>query len=120
MKISPEQFGLFKAEVLRLVERWRITGWDLVVVQKEMPNKAAQCEYSITGGRAAIALANEINDSFQPEISDERILYLAAHETMHLLIARSCGLAGTGYITEDEVRAAEEALVNHLLTLVPK
>lgn len=116
MKTTAKQFAEFKAECERLQSVWGINDWDVRVLHENPQSKTAiaSCTPASTKRVAVIRLSRNIKPSY-PSMKS-----LARHEMVHVLLGELSCIAGSRNITNDEIEAAEEALVQRLIRLLPK
>jgi hypothetical protein len=116
--VTEEHFGVFKAECLRLLQLWGMSDLRLEIYHTELdaPDTVASCGVHVLQHAARIRLNTTC--SVQPDT--EIILAYARHEMIHALLGPLSSLGSARCVTEDELVAAEHALLNRLSGLLPK
>jgi hypothetical protein len=110
---AAQRLKRFATETHRLARLWGINDWDLrVVAQKHNSDALATCSPRSVARVVTLALNTKAAEEMPPEA-------LARHEMCHVLLGEFSCIAQSRYVTEDEIRAAEEALVQRLLRLLP-
>lgn len=116
MKTTAMQFAEFKAECERLQALWGINDWDVRVYHEDPQRKGAMasCAPNSVKRVAVVRLSRKI------EANEPPMKALARHEMIHVLLGEFSCIAGSRNITNDEIEAAEEALVQRLIRLLPR
>jgi hypothetical protein len=110
-KTTPEDFELFKSEVLRLIQLFQIDDWAVYFEKVKSANYQAACVTNVVDRTVTFRLADKID-------SPEQIKISAFHEVCHLLIVEIGDLARYRFVTEDEVTRATESTVRKLQSIL--
>jgi hypothetical protein len=119
VEVTPEQFAMFKAEVLKWWERFGLdlTHEILVGLGYTKPDCCAHCVRYFSARKAVIRL----NDKLPVEYAtDEQLRSTALHEVVHAVTGDLGVLSGDRFITEEQLDAAEHELVNRIMWLARK
>ena len=111
-RITKQQFGLFKREVLRWIREFGLMEYD-VEVRLQRPaktNASADTEWSMSGRWCIFRLAPVWPRNPIPR----EIKYTAFHEVMHLLLAPMCHEGMCRYTSRDTMDEVEEGIVVRL------
>ena len=116
-KTTDVDFALFKAEFLYWMNRFGLHGWQIYFIHASL-----EAELSVTQlGReyhvANITFCTEYDDTIIKELD---IPHLAKHEAIHVLIGSLCDVAESRWVTQNEVNAIEEELVNRLMAVIAR
>ena len=114
---TANDFEIFKARVLSLVEQLGLTEWNLSITHEQIGDRvAAQTNYNSVSKNASIRLTINTEGDFGM-VSD--LGKLALHEVLHLLLADWCETtAKLGSPTHDLVIAQEHAALNRLMRII--
>jgi hypothetical protein len=114
---TADDFEVFKAKVLSLVEQMGLTEWHLSIKHEQIGERiAAQTQYNTVGKNASIRLTLNTEGDYGIEWDPER---LALHEVLHLLLADWCETtAKLGSPIHDLVIAQEHAVLNRLMRII--
>jgi hypothetical protein len=110
-KFKSKEFNEFKAAVVYWLNRFAITGWDILIVHKQIEEGAlAQCHYDTVSKNCIFSLTKE-TDGFESSMSMNR---LALHEVIHLLVA---DLVHVCTVSEDQevIVGIEHAMINRVI-----
>lgn len=115
--VTPEHFEIFKAECLRLLDLWGMTDvrTEFFHVEMKSPNTGASCGFSVLQHAVSLTL----NTVWDTEPDEARLRYYARHEMIHTLLGPYTAIAESRHVTEDELVAAEHAVLNRLDRLLP-
>ena len=109
------QFDTFKQEFERWQKAFGCEGYNVYFIQAPLDGCYADIRIHQDLMTACVRMANDIEEDdakcFDP-------LKCAKHEALHLLVGRLAEDAGERHITEVEINAATEELVNKLLKLI--
>ena len=108
-----EDFELFKAEFTKWQEVFGLSGYRIYFEYVEMEELDIATIDTCIGEMFATVRFNSKATNKNRDIRQE-----AKHEAVHLLLGRIVGNAQYRYATRDEMKEAEEELVNKLTLLI--
>ena len=115
--LRDKQFALFEREVRRLQNKWGVNDWNIFVAHAATENRHADADFKGSSTKRAAMI--RLNPK-RLGVQDGDVRGFARHEMCHALLAEFSCLASSRHVTEDELEAAEEALVQRLIRLLPK
>ena len=118
-KRGSPNFTAFEREARRLQSLRGLNDWHLYVLHEPTQNKdaVANCNAVSTKRVATLRLNSKNKDRERKWIGPEEA---ARHEMVHVLLGEFSCIAGSRCVTSDEMEAAEEALVQRLIRLLPR
>lgn len=117
MRTSQKQFDLFVKECRKWIKRFELSGWQIDFYIKDIANSQAQVNKDYIACTASVYFHTEITKS-PNETWNELIKATAKHEIIHILIGNLVSLAGSRYVTPDEINKAEEELTVKLEEII--
>ena len=118
MKTTKKHFELFKKEVLRLLDVFKISGWEThFKIDKKDKENLSGLKTDLVGRQAKFILNEEWRYN---DLNNEEIKKTALHEVLHLVFVRLHILAITRFVSSDEVEEAGEEAVNVLMGYILK
>jgi hypothetical protein len=109
LRTTPEEFGKFKSECLRLIEKLGLQDWDMTFLHKQMPKRdVAQFEYDFDTRMGSL----QFNTLKRSENEDPE--QIAKHECAHALLVPLVELAESRFVTQKEITRVVEALATKL------
>lgn len=113
---TDDDFALFKAEFKYWINRFGLNGWQLYFVKGDL-----QGQYSLIALCAEYHVATiTLCEQFDEEQGEIDIPHIAKHEAMHLLIGDLSEAAESRWVTQHELNAIEEELVNRLMAVISR
>jgi len=111
-KATQEDFEIFKAEVLRLVEKFHIDDWTIVLKFEPLKGNNAEISTIPTAHHATIKFSTTttLNDA-------DEIRWSALHEVCHLLLSEISDVGWERWATIDQMKHADESTANKLASL---
>lgn len=102
VKITPEQFKVFKAECEKWLDYFGLKNWQVRYMQSKIDNRA-EVHFNCVGGVATIILGHAWNEKSKNFVDNESIKKCAFHEVCELLFGRLNDMAGQrwGLAVED-------------------
>ena len=118
MKITNKDFELYKKEVLKWMDEFKIGGWEVHfgIDEKDEENIAGS-EWSL---KSKIVTFNICRDWRNNLLNTYEIKKSTLHEVLHLAIAKITTMAVRRYVNRDQVDEAEEEAVNTLINYILK
>ena len=113
MRTTQKQFELFKKECRKWIDRFELSGWQIDFYLRDIDSSQAQVQRDYMSCIANVNFHTEITKS-PDETWEELINDTAKHEMIHILLSNLVLLAGSRYVTTDEIEKAEEELVVRL------
>ncbi len=101
-KTTKGHFELFKKEILRLIDEFRISGLSIYFQHTKLEGDRAAYKYSDSNMNVTFALSTELEQS--GNITDTDILRSARHEFSHFLVGSIDVLAYSRFCTEEEIQ----------------
>ena len=119
MKTTTEQFDEFVKQCWYYIDMFELNDWQYTFIHAPLPNSDAS---NIAGALCNLVqrtVSMYLNDDPATPTDDLSLQESAKHEVIHVLLAALGGLAHERFVRCDEVIAAEEALVQKLIRLLP-
>lgn len=116
MKATQKHLDLFKQEILKWLDAFKISGWEFYFEfdEKDLENTAGS-KWNLEGRTLTFELSR---NQKKRNLTNEAIKISALHEVLHVIFARLMSLAGRRYTTETEIRESAEEIVHTLLNYI--
>jgi len=88
MKITEDQFEIFKQECAKWVDFFGLKNWQIHYLFKQIQNNRAEVTYDIVGGIATITLNKSWVEMDPSLVNDRAIKKTAFHEICELFLCR--------------------------------
>lgn len=113
---TAEDFALFKAEFRYWINRFGLNGWQIYFNREYLQGQYSQVALCAEYHVATVSLCEDY-DELQGEID---IPHIAKHEATHVLIGDLSEASESRWVTQHELNAIQEELVNRLMTIVQR
>lgn len=117
MKLRKSHFNLFKKYCRSWIDTFCIKNWDIDYDFGAIADSEAVVSKNYMGCRVNVKLADEIELSNNKTI-EYTLNEVAKHEMLHILIGNLVMLAGSRFITRDELSKSEEELIIKLCKII--
>jgi hypothetical protein len=113
MKATQRHLDLYKKEILRWLNLFKISGWEFYFEfdEKDKENTAGS-KWNLEGRTMIFELSRHQKRKY---LTDESIKISALHEVLHVIFARLSTLASRRYTSETEIKESIEEVVTTLL-----
>jgi len=115
-KVTKKQFKLFCDEFTRYVNKFGLHEWELRFFLEDIGNNLACIRSDYLGRMCRVSFTHIWDDPLL--LDDNQIKETAKHEAIELLTDDLGNLAGSRYVTLDEIDAARHTLVRRLEKLL--
>lgn len=115
-RTTSSDFERFKEHAIQAFRAWGVDDWDIRFKHQRLSGAMANCSTDLTGRMARLRLSTDFGPN---PITDAILRDTARHEAVHVLLAQVTNIGNSRWATEDEFKAAEEALVQRLLRVLP-
>jgi len=118
MKATSKHLELYKKEVLRWLDDFKISGWEyhFEFDEKDEENTAG-AKWSLEGRTITFELSR---NQEKKNLTENAINISALHEVLHVIFARLMTLASRRYTSETEIKESAEETVNTLINYILK
>ena len=117
MTTSKKQFQLFKSECKKWIDIFKLDGWEFGFYLLDTNSSQAQVFRDYIACTVKVNF-NTIVTKRPDESYNELIKETAKHEMIHILLGNLALLAGSRFVTSDELEKAEEELTIKLARIV--
>lgn len=119
MQTTTEQFDEFVKQCWYYIDMFELNDWQYTFNHAPAPDSGPQNMAGALCNLVQRTVTMCFNDNPIAPTDDEGIKESAKHEVIHVLLASLGGLAHERFVRHDELIAAEEALVQKLIRLLP-
>lgn len=119
MKTTNKHFEIFKKEVKKWMNEFKIGGWEVYFkINEEDKESLSGCSWNLKGKVCTFELNRNWPEG--DKVDNNNIKKSALHEVLHLVIAKITTMAVRRYVNRDQVEEAEEEAVNTLINYILK
>jgi len=113
MTTNSGQFGLFKRECRKWIDRFGLNGWRFDFHLDDIEDNQAQVNRDFIGCVATVVFNTKIL-KLTDKTFNETIKDTAKHEMIHVLLGNHTALANSRFVQSDEIVKSEEELARKL------
>lgn len=114
MKTKPVHFAIFEEACHEWIAKFGLSNWRVYIKHENIRKSAYAETHTKLSGYVATIFFNKTWDKDIRPLNNEEIRKCAQHEIVHVLLARIVGIAGTRFVTSDELGEAEEEAINRI------
>ncbi len=114
MKTTTKDFKVFMDECERLVVLLGLRSYEVRYIHMKLDNARATASIDYNAGLAQVKFGLDWDDKAGSPICVDAIKSAARHEIAHVLIGRLHCIAGSRFVSENEITEAVEEIANRL------
>lgn len=118
MKLTQKHFERFVNYCIQYQAHFKLHDWALAFEFKDLQEDRARTVLTLEASQAVIGLNTNWNEDVR-KFAEQQLREVAKHEMLHVFLGRLGELARYRYLTSRELEAAEHAIIQKLLFLIP-